>query len=317
MAAAEPIQVGATPIPLYPARPNDMRAGNLIYRGGLHLTSDDPRFGGLSDLIVSSDGSRVLAVTDEAHWFRAALRYAPDGDLADLVEGELEPMLDLDGRELAGKDGDAEGLAAVTDGILDGPVLVSFEREHRIWRYDLSSGQFDRPPDVVPAGPWIENLESNEGLEALVLLGPQLLLVLSENGPGADGNILGARLSYGPDMAESAYEPVMIARRPPFAVTGAARAPDGSVLVLGRRFSVLGGLGAEIRYISAKTAANATTIDGEIVADLNFQEANIDNMEGIAARAGANGETYLYLISDDNFQRSLQRTLLLMFELQS
>ena len=41
----------------------------------------------------------------------------------------------------------------------------------------------------------------------------------------------------------------------------------------------------------------------------------IDNMEGIAARRGARGETLLYLVSDDNFT-VLQRTLLHMFELQ-
>jgi hypothetical protein len=40
----------------------------------------------------------------------------------------------------------------------------------------------------------------------------------------------------------------------------------------------------------------------------------LDNMEGVAARRTAAGETLLYLISDDNF-RAGQRTLLLVFAL--
>ncbi|HVZ14607.1 MAG TPA: twin-arginine translocation pathway signal, partial [Bauldia sp.] len=41
---------------------------------------------------------------------------------------------------------------------------------------------------------------------------------------------------------------------------------------------------------------------------------DIDNMEGLAARPGPNGETLLTLISDDN-QSLLQRTVLLQFAL--
>jgi hypothetical protein len=40
----------------------------------------------------------------------------------------------------------------------------------------------------------------------------------------------------------------------------------------------------------------------------------IDNFEGIAARRGPAGETWIYLVSDDNYQ-VLQRTLLMKFEL--
>jgi hypothetical protein len=42
---------------------------------------------------------------------------------------------------------------------------------------------------------------------------------------------------------------------------------------------------------------------------------DIDNMEGLALRRGADGKTFLYMISDDNYNHAFQRTLLLMFEL--
>jgi hypothetical protein len=39
-------------------------------------------------------------------------------------------------------------------------------------------------------------------------------------------------------------------------------------------------------------------------------------MEGLALHQGAGGETILTLISDDNFNRLLQRTVLLQFALR-
>ena len=42
----------------------------------------------------------------------------------------------------------------------------------------------------------------------------------------------------------------------------------------------------------------------------------IDNMEGIAVSREPDGETRLTLISDDNFRRDIQRTLLLQFSLR-
>ncbi|HKZ97087.1 MAG TPA: hypothetical protein VJ045_08915, partial [Hyphomicrobiaceae bacterium] len=41
----------------------------------------------------------------------------------------------------------------------------------------------------------------------------------------------------------------------------------------------------------------------------------IDNMEGLAVRQGAGGETLITMISDDNFNKVLQRTVLLEFAL--
>jgi len=55
-------------------------------------------------------------------------------------------------------------------------------------------------------------------------------------------------------------------------------------------------------------------LHGLIIAELK-PPLNIDNMEGIAARSGDNGETIIYLKSDDNFDHDDQRTLLLMFAL--
>ncbi len=42
----------------------------------------------------------------------------------------------------------------------------------------------------------------------------------------------------------------------------------------------------------------------------------IDNMEGLSVNGGPNGETLVYIVSDDNFSPPLQQTMLMMFELR-
>ena len=52
-------------------------------------------------------------------------------------------------------------------------------------------------------------------------------------------------------------------------------------------------------------------VDGEVIAEFT-SDYNIDNFEGLSARTGPGGETFLYMVSDDNFN-FLQQTLLLAF----
>ena len=156
-AHAAAIEVRSAAIPLYPDRPGDQRAGALVYRGGLQLSSEDRRFGGWSDLAVSADGSEILAVSDEARWLRARLTYNSAGDLAGLSAAEIAPMLGLDGKAMIGKVGDAEGLTLERANDLNGPVVVSFERDVRVWRYDLSKGFTARPVNVA-IGNWVQTL---------------------------------------------------------------------------------------------------------------------------------------------------------------
>ncbi len=98
-----------------------------------------------------------------------------------------------------------------------------------------------------------------------------------------------------------------------FTPTGAARLPDGDVIVLERRFTLLGGLAARLLRLEAAALRPGAALGGRELARLG-PPLSVDNMEGIATRRGPGGETLIYLISDDNFH-PLQRTLLLMFEL--
>ncbi len=72
-------------------------------------------------------------------------------------------------------------------------------------------------------------------------------------------------------------------------------------------------MAVRLRRIAAQTIVPGARLDGAAIAVLR-PPLTVDNLEGVAARRGAAGETLLYLVSDDNF-RTTQRTLLLLFAL--
>jgi hypothetical protein len=74
-AAAEPIAIVATEVPLDPADRTREAVGALRYRGGLTLRPPDRRFGGFSDIRVTADGRHLIAVSDRGNWLRARLTY--------------------------------------------------------------------------------------------------------------------------------------------------------------------------------------------------------------------------------------------------
>ncbi|MDO9125950.1 MAG: esterase-like activity of phytase family protein, partial [Parvibaculum sp.] len=101
--------------------------------------------------------------------------------------------------------------------------------------------------------------------------------------------------------------------RAPYKPTDAALLPSGDLLLLERRFSMLAGVGMQLRLIDGNDIEEGAIVDGEVLLDVG-QRYSIDNMEGLAVRADRNGDLLLYVISDDNFN-PLQRTLLLMFRM--
>ncbi|OUS13958.1 hypothetical protein A9Q97_04260, partial [Rhodospirillales bacterium 47_12_T64] len=93
-----PVKVKAVSFP-NSAQPG-MKYGELIWRGGLSVTSSHQRFGGLSGLEISSDGKNMLAVTDKGLWFKARLGYDQDGGLLSLSHGFLSSINGTKGNAL-------------------------------------------------------------------------------------------------------------------------------------------------------------------------------------------------------------------------
>jgi hypothetical protein len=307
-AAAEPLELVTVSRPMNPQAPEETRLGPLTWRGGLEITSPDQRFGGLSGLLVSADGRRLTAVTDQGHWVSARMIYDREGNLSGLAEAKIAPLHGPKGEHLnRKKTQDAEDLARLPDGSL----LVAFERKHRIWRYPARQRPLSGRPRALDPPPGLDTVKSNSGMEALAALPGGGLLAIVEGGK-TDAQTP-AYLWRGGAWTRFGYR-----REGRFRPSGATLLPNGDVLVVERRFNVLEGLGIRLVRLAAAALdpgpAPGTVLEGKEIARL-LPPLTLDNMEGVAARRGEAGETLITLVSDDNFN-AIQRTLLLVFALQ-
>jgi hypothetical protein len=101
---------------------------------------------------------------------------------------------------------------------------------------------------------------------------------------------------------------------PDFRVTAVTALPDGSLVTLERAFDMVRGVRVRVMRFAARDLVPGGTVRAEELARLAIPYA-VDNLEGVFATRGARGETLLWLLSDNNFNRA-QRTMLLLFELQ-
>jgi hypothetical protein len=283
------------------------RFGALEFRGGLVLTSPNAKFGGLSALRVSPDGTGFLAASDKGDWFRGRIVYR-DGRPNALADIETAPMLGPDGRPLADRGWyDTESMA------IDGDfVYVAIERVHQIVRFDFSRGGLAARGQPIDLPPIIRTLPGNQGLEALVHVPKGLplagaLIAISERGLDPSGNIR-AFIIGGPQRGRFS-----VRRSDDFDITDAALLPSGDLVILERRFSVAAGVATRIRRIALAEIKPEATVDGPVLmeADLAYE---IDNMEAMSVHRTSGGDIVLTLFSDNNFS-PIQRTLLLQFTL--
>ncbi len=291
--------VSASPVGLGPAGSLPELGGRMRFAGGLALSSRDPRFGGLSGLVVEPGGVGLAAVSDRGWFWQARLSYAGD-ELIGLRGGALGRLVGLDGNHLP-LDGsaDSEELEAVPGGL-----AVSFEHGARIWIY--AGGDLESAPRALPLPAWLKDAPPNKGLEALAhLKGGRLLAVCERHGPG---NRSLAGIWDGRSWRRLYYQ-----RRGDFLPTAAAALADGRVLFLERRFDPVRGVAVRVSAVPARQVAPGLVMTPETWAELAPPQT-VDNFEGLAvARRGE--KTWLYLISDDNYS-PLQRTLLLAFILK-
>ncbi len=287
------VRVDAAPVALDPSDPADIRRGDFVFAGGAQLTSPDTaQLGGLSDLTVAADGT-VTAISDDGQRLDARLSLSPDGRLLGLKDARLQPLRGPGGQPLQGKQaGDAEGLAVWPNG----DVMVSFERDHRIWLYPADGAA----PRAVPFPPVA--MPENEGMEALALApshGPDAYWVGIEGGA-----IWLCRLSGGCQEDPSQARPPLTYR-----LTALAETPDGKLVVLHRAWDPFRGLRAQV-LVTQPTAGGPARVLGRLAL---AQPLTADNFEGLAVRPTAAGGLRIYLLSDDNFSPT-QRTLLMAFD---
>lgn len=302
------VTIHAAPVALYPDEPGRTDLGDLVYRGGLVLTSPDPAFGGLSAIAFSEDGGRLVALSDRGQWLTADLIHDETGAPAALENVRMAPLLGADGSPLPVASADAEGLAYQGDGIW----LLSFEREHRVEAYAIGPhGEHiaTARPQRLALPPDAGSLPDNGSLEALAI----------QSGfawAGVEHSSLdGVHIIFRYDLAEPQRTPDTFRLRlmPGFGLVSLAELGDDRLLAVERFYAR--GIGNRIR-VSIVTESLITGAPDSPPAQLLalFTPAmTVDNLEG-AAITRRDGRTQLVLISDDNFSSS-QRTLLLSFDL--
>lgn len=254
-------------------------AGGIVLRGeALH---------GLSDLKLVGD--QAWTVSDFGALVKFRIRLDGRGRLVGAEGATSRPLIDDQGFALTPKvRADAEGLAILDDG----RVLISFERDDRIWSYGDGAG--DRPDPV--AQPDIAFFD-NEGVEGLSAGAGATWLALGEaGGAWACGETGCAALPGAPTALAGGYR-----------FTAADRDPSGGWFVVERFYSAPLTMRIRVRRMDVDGALGPALI-------ALSPPASVDNFEGLAAVARPGGGTRLYLLSDDN-ANPLQRTLMLAFDL--
>lgn len=255
----------------------------------------EARFGGMSAIEVSADGTQFIALSDRGTVWRGRLERR-DGRLAGVSGVSFAPLRDESGAVLPETDADAEGLAVR----VDGSEFVSFEGVHRV-------GVLTRPPETVrelPRHKAFRSQQLNSSFEALALDPQDRPITLPERSGRLDRPFPVFR--YEPEGHWT--QPYGVPRRPPFLPVGADTGPDGRLYLLERHF---GGLSFSSRVRSFAFGRNGLT-DERLV--LETAPGTHDNLEGISVWRGADGALRLTMISDDNFN-FFQRTEIVEYRL--
>lgn len=302
-AAAKNLEVDSVPVLLYEGKPHRTRVGELEYLGGFELFSSERSFGGLSGLAVSRDGKSLYAVSDHGNWLTARLSHDAADQLTGVHSWHATPILTTRGTHARGPYRDAEALVLENDGTR----LVSFEGRHRIRRYlGLNGGAAFQAPERVATPPELANAPVNGGLEAMTRLADGTLMILTEYYENSDGSFRGWLMQNG------TAAPISYQATDGFMPTDLATLANGDILLLERKFS-LSNMAVRIRRFRSRQVKPGVKLSGEKLATIRHP-LTIDNFEGLAVRQDAQGNTLLYLVSDDNFL-PFQRTLLLQFRL--
>lgn len=305
-AGVQAIELRARAVPFDRDDPAATPGGRVRFLGAVELSADAPRFGGLSALTFAPRCGRLLAVSDTGNW--VVLQPALRGDrLTGVSAAWIAPLLDGRGDFTDTKDlNDAESLA-----VTGAAAFVGYEQVHRVRRYDgidaCAPETLARPATSESPVPGTTGWGGNSGVEAMAALPDGRLIAIAEGSAGGVGGALrtGRRWFFGGASQDFIWR-VPTGHSPTDAVIS-----GDELVVLHRRFSPSAGVSA---VVTAVPLASLGTEPPNPVELLRLAPPRtVDNMEGMALEQRG-GRTFLWLVSDDNFN-PVQRTLLMRFEL--
>jgi len=279
------------PVALDEQDPRRRRVGELVFLRGWALSSPEPRFGAISAMHV--ENGQVMARSDTGTIFRFALPRASGA-----VPLRIEPLPRTAGRAKSSHDTEAMLLAG-------GQAWIALERRNGVVRFRHADWREESAAQPALMRSW----RGNSGPEGMARLLDGRFLIFSE---GRDHGPFSPVVLFAGDPALPDTPAVALhyRRLPGFRVTDAAVMPDGRLLILNRRFSLLDGASARLVVAETGRLGADAIIEGREIAELRAPLA-VDNMEALSVvREG--GRTIVRIASDDNFMGA-QRTLLLEF----
>jgi len=290
------IRLTAEPVSLRPDAPTARRLGALRSLEGWWLRSNDPRFGGISAMHVEAGAVTALTDAGRLYVFRVPRRGGSAAMLGRWLEGGP-------GTRKAARDSEAMAVAPRS-------AWISFERQNLVRRYDRRNWRLQVSAQPAAMRPW----RANAGAEAMLRLADNRFLIFSEGRAGAAGGITPVLLFEG-DPAEPGTPTRTLGYRAPegFRITDAAQLPDGRILLLNRRVSLVDGIQVKLTVAEKPDLKSGVLIEGR---ELAWFDARVttDNYEALSVTQEG-GRTIIWIASDDNFM-AFQRTLLMKFALE-
>ena len=242
----------------------------------------DRDFGGLSGIEVFDGGRQFVALGDKAMFITGRFQRYGAGHIRAVTAGPIRPLVGKNnGKPLAGRRADSEGLAIDSEG----NAFVSFENRTRVARLDLESGVVADMKSYAA----FASLPKNGALEALAVADGPVLYAVPEEPPTQ--NIPVYRWIEG-EWDDSLALP----RRGRFVPVGADIGPDGRFYLLERDFRGIGGFASRLRRFDLSEAG----LSGEVTL-LETPLALHDNLEGLSIWRDGRGALRATMISDDNF----------------
>ncbi len=282
---------------------SERKLGPFTVEGIWALKSDNDRFGGYSALTILGDG-RLLAGSDAG--FLLTLPQPEVGKSLSVTADNLRqfvigPMQDK-------RDADLE---ALTRDPATGTIWGAYERHNALEKYDDALRQTARMrPEAM------QDWSVNSGPEAMTRLSDGRFVIIAESNRAWGFGLFGeARehdaLLYPTDPFDGG-EPVRFTFRSPehYRPVDMTMLDEHRALIVLRRFE----LAYPPRFFGALMIADTREIkagavwEGDLLAVIKSPLPN-ENFEGVAVEALADGTRIIWLISDDNFNRT-QRTLL-------
>lgn len=298
--AGAPAHAESKEISLHKGLGEQNRVGRLFFRGGLELTFDDPRFGGISAMQIELGGRTAYLMTDRGDVVDLTLEYNAAGNLSGATLDGIRPVIGAGGR---GLDSAIEAIARMPDG----GWLVAFERKHRLLHFPRSVKPLQTVPRLLNTPVGLERARSERGIEAASATADREILLIAEDMPTSRGFTF-AWLGDG-----ARWTPMSYALYQPYRPTGATLLANGDIVVIERRGTAANPTGTRFASISKRQLRPGAPIQTNEIARLDppFVTANF---EAIASAQGLQGQTVLYVASDNEFSPS-QPTVLMVFEL--